>query len=303
VKLRQLEYFVTICESGSYTRAAAHLFVAQPSLSQQIRSLENDLGARLLDRIPEGVRLTAAGHALLPEARTILAAAARARAAVRDADDGIGRELTVMAVRSVATYVLPVAVGAWHSQHPDSPLKQRDFHHRDALWAAMDAGEGHLAIGPRPCQWRGPVHSLGFEQFVLVAPAGTALPEHPARLCSLSAANWVLFDEANGLNEITEAFCHAHDITARAVVRCAQVESALTLTLDGLGISLLPLNAIPAALHATHTSPAGYGVFRELVAYRAPNAPARAAAFIDLVHELDLGLMPESDLPARALRF
>lgn len=303
MKLRQLEYFVTICESGSYTRAAARLFVAQPSLSQQIRSLENDLGTRLLDRMPEGVRLTAAGHALLPEARTILAAAARARAAVRDASDGIGRELTVMAVRSVATHVLPIAVGAWHSRHPDSPLNQRDFHHGDALSAAMDAGEGHLAVGPRPHQWHGPTHSLGFEQFVLVAPANTVLPDHPAKLSLLSETDWVLFDEANGLNEITEAFCHNYDIIARAAVRCAQVESALTLTLDGLGISLLPLNAIPAELRATHTAPAGHGVFRELVAYRAPRSPARAVAFIDLMREMDLGLTPEIDLPAHALRF
>jgi DNA-binding transcriptional LysR family regulator len=253
--------------------------------------------------MPEGVRLTAAGQALLPEARTILAAAARARAAVRDADDGIGRELTIMAVRSVATHVLPAAVSAWHSRHPDSPLKQRDFHHRKALLAAMDSGEGHLAIGPRPHQWRGPVHSLGFEQFVLVAPPGTTLPDRPAMMSSLSGAEWVLFDESNGLNEITEAFCRTYNITARAAVRCAQVESALTLTLDGLGISLLPLNAIPAALRATHTSPAGHGVFRELVAYRAPSVPARAAAFIDLVRELDLGLTPAIELPASALRF
>ncbi|WP_370501304.1 LysR family transcriptional regulator [Mycolicibacterium sp. jd] len=303
MKLRQLEYFVAICESGSYTRAAAHLFVAQPSLSQQIRCLENDLGARLLDRVPQGVRPTAAGSALLPEARTILAAASRARAAVRDADDGVGRELTVMAVRSVLTHMLPPAIAAWHGRHPDSPLKQRDFHHRAALHAAMNAREGHLAIGPRPPRWQGPVYSLGFEQFVLVARTGHALPTRPADLNALSGADWVLFDEANGLTEITEAFCRAHGITARAAARCAQVESALTLALDGLGVSLLPLNAIPGSIRATHTASAGHGVFRELVVYRANTAPARASAFIDLLRELDLGLVRAVDLPARALRF
>jgi DNA-binding transcriptional LysR family regulator len=70
MNLRQLHYFLAIADEGSFTRAAEQLFVAQPSLSQQIKSLEQELGGALLERLPTGVRLTAAGKAFLPEARS-----------------------------------------------------------------------------------------------------------------------------------------------------------------------------------------------------------------------------------------
>jgi DNA-binding transcriptional LysR family regulator len=65
MNLRQLRYFVAIADEGSFTRAAERLLVAQPSLSQQIKSLENELGGALLERMPKGVRLTAARKAFL----------------------------------------------------------------------------------------------------------------------------------------------------------------------------------------------------------------------------------------------
>jgi DNA-binding transcriptional LysR family regulator len=73
MNLRQLRYFMAIADQGSFTRAAEQLLVAQPSLSQQIKSLEQDIGGPLLERLPTGVRLTAAGKALLPEARAAVA--------------------------------------------------------------------------------------------------------------------------------------------------------------------------------------------------------------------------------------
>src|SRR5437764_8083327 len=83
MNLRQLEYFMTIAEEGSITRAAERLFVSQPSLSQQVLALEQELGGELLERLPRGVRLTAAGQELLPEARATIRHARRARRSAR----------------------------------------------------------------------------------------------------------------------------------------------------------------------------------------------------------------------------
>src|SRR5687768_10462245 len=79
VELRQLRYFVTVAENAGFTRAAELLHVAQPSLSQQIRALERELGVPLFERTSRMVRLTAAGESLLPHARRALAAVDDAR--------------------------------------------------------------------------------------------------------------------------------------------------------------------------------------------------------------------------------
>src|SRR3954447_4872501 len=83
--LRQLEYLVTVVDSGSFTRAAGLLHVTQPALSHQVRALESQVGGRLLERLPRAVRLTPTGRALLPHARAALADAERARTAARQA--------------------------------------------------------------------------------------------------------------------------------------------------------------------------------------------------------------------------
>ncbi|MFE4518022.1 LysR family transcriptional regulator, partial [Kitasatospora sp. NPDC056783] len=86
MELRQLRYFVTVAQHGSFTRAAQLLHLTQPGVSSQIRQLERELGHRLLDRSGRTVRLTPVGEAVLPHARAALAAEAAARGAAQEFD-------------------------------------------------------------------------------------------------------------------------------------------------------------------------------------------------------------------------
>ncbi|MGA8547238.1 MAG: LysR family transcriptional regulator, partial [Mycobacterium sp.] len=83
--LRLVRYFVAVADHRHFGRAAAALHIAQPSLSRQIRQLEHQLGVRLLDRTPQGTRLTEAGETFLPSAKALLRSAARAAAETRAA--------------------------------------------------------------------------------------------------------------------------------------------------------------------------------------------------------------------------
>src|SRR5918992_346642 len=100
--LRQLEYLVTVVDTGSFTRAAETLHVTQPALSHQIQALERVVGGQLLERLPRSVRLTPMGRALLPHARAALADAALAVRSARQVGELEAGEVQVATLYSIA---------------------------------------------------------------------------------------------------------------------------------------------------------------------------------------------------------
>src|SRR6266446_3197153 len=107
MELHQLRYFCAVAETGSFSRAAEHSHVSQPSLSQQILKLEAELGARLFDRLGRSVRLTEVGKTFLPRARAVLRELEAARGDVVESKDSISGHVAVGAIPTVAPYFLP----------------------------------------------------------------------------------------------------------------------------------------------------------------------------------------------------
>jgi DNA-binding transcriptional LysR family regulator len=122
MELRQLRSFVAVAEELHFRRAAERLFVAQPSVSQQIRALEQTLGVRLFDRNRRGVTLTPAGVALLDDARDILARAGRAADRARAAAGGARERLRLSLTRSMTGGVADEIVETFRERHADVPL-------------------------------------------------------------------------------------------------------------------------------------------------------------------------------------
>jgi DNA-binding transcriptional LysR family regulator len=116
--LRLVRYFTAVATHRHFGRAAAELRVAQPSLSRQIRQLEAQLGARLLDRTPQGTRLTEAGEVFLPRAKALLRAAAQAAAATRAA-----AQPSRITVGYTAGLIITPAVRNLRRQHPDADVQ------------------------------------------------------------------------------------------------------------------------------------------------------------------------------------
>jgi DNA-binding transcriptional LysR family regulator len=286
MNLRQLEYFVALADEGSFTRAAETVLVSQPSLSQQIRALEAELGGALIERLHRTIRLTAAGKVFLPEARAVVSAAQRSRRAARLAFDLQAGELEIAAVRSVAAGLLPDSLERFGRAHPGVLLRLHELGHRAVLEQQVRDGLGDIAVGPRPRSWHGPVEPLGWEEFVLVLPPGDRPSSGDQRipLDVFSDRRWVLFDPANGLSELVGAACRAAGFQPQVAVQTGSVEAAARMAAAGLGPALVPGNAVPYELLAAVRGVSA-PVARELVAFTRGDFSPLALGFVAALRE------------------
>jgi DNA-binding transcriptional LysR family regulator len=133
MELRHLRYFVAVAESLNFTKAAARLRVAQPALSRQIRDLEEELGAPLLERGPRSVRLTEAGAVFQPEAKSVLQRAEAATKAVQAVARGERGEIHVGYAPSPTVELLPCTLHAFQNVAPEVRVTLHDLSSEEML--------------------------------------------------------------------------------------------------------------------------------------------------------------------------
>ena len=284
--LRQLQYLVTVVDEGSFARAAPALYVSQPTLSQQVRTLEAEVGGPLLERLARGVRPTPAGEAFLPAARAALAATERARHSARMVLELEAGELEIATVGTVALGLLPPVLRRWRARHRG--LIVRVHEHRDAPTLAQTVSEGSadIGIGPRPPEWSGPLESLGWEEFVVILPPGDPLRrgDAPVALAELADREWVLFEREHALGQLIERLCAAEGFTPRAALRSAQIAGVAALAAAGLGPAVVPANIVtPAGRSSVRALDPPRA--RELCAFTRSDWSPLARAFLDLIAE------------------
>lgn len=283
--LRQLEYLVTVVDTGSFTRAAALLHVTQPALSHQMRALESTVGGPLLERLPRSLRLTPMGRAVLPHARAALAEAERLHAVARRTAGLEEGELEVAAVYSVSLGILPPVLRAWRGRHPGVRIRLREYGHADRLQAAMASGGADLAVGPAPVGWEGPVRELGVEEFAVVLPADDPLAGRPSgavALTELADRAWVHYAPGNGLADLLDQACARAGFHPQAAVRAEQTSAAPLLAAAGLGPALVPANVVPPHFDGALLRP-DPPIRRALTAYTRTRPDPLTVAFADLL--------------------
>ena len=243
MELRHLRSFLAVAEELHFRRAAARLHISQPPLSQQIRRLEDELGARLFRRTKRRVELTPAGQAFLTEARQTLAQADRAVRAAQRAERGELGELVVGYVTSASYEPLPDVIRGFRKHFPDVDLRLqnlRSVQQREALVdKRIDVGFVRPEVAD-PC--------LGYEaiwrESVVVALPGN----HPlARRSILDALHLAgeLFvvvapDDASAFYDQVVAFCRRAGFIPRVAGRVPDVQAAIALVAAGLGIGFVP---------------------------------------------------------------
>lgn len=242
--LRQLEYFVQIVREGSLTAAAAKCRIAQPSLSQQLRALEEELGEPLVHRKPRGVEPTAAGNVLLEHAERVLeeARALRARFAARR-ETQEGRVIFGM-IPTIAPYLLPQLLGPYRAAFPNTDIQVREAKTRGLIQLVVDGAIEFAILSDVTAKdrrkWSLHVRELFREPLLLAIPAGHPLANaaRPPRPAELDPETLIHLRDGHCLTDQTVEACGLDRLDSR--LGCDQLETALAMVAAGLGIALVP---------------------------------------------------------------
>ena len=241
MEIHQLRYFVAVADEGSFSRAAAKVRVAQPSLSQQIRKLEAEVGQPLFDRLPRSVVLTEAGRCLLDYARQILASIGDARRCVDELKGKIAGDVAVGAIPTIAPYVLPELVVTFQQHYPDVTL-----HIVEDVTAGIvrriEAGELDVALAST-CQ-KSPslgVEPVGAEPLLALVPEAHSLARQSViTFDDLKSQRFLLLHEMHCLSQQVHHQLESRRLHPEIALAGSQLSTIANMVAAGIGVSIVP---------------------------------------------------------------
>jgi DNA-binding transcriptional LysR family regulator len=253
ISIRALECLVTIMDQGSLTKAAAVLHMSQPALSHQIAAIERELGTPVIERLPRGIRPTAAGLATAAEARVALAAADRAVIAGRRAAAGTGGRIRIACTEAMTAWVLVPVLRAWRHRFPDVELDLKEYTSADRMLEVLQGGGTDITVGPRPSRTDEHTELLGREEIVVVASPGHRFADLDAvPLAELAAEPLVHYNPDNGFGVWLDQFAAGRGVVLpQPALRTGFPRTAAQLAAAGMGVTVVPFSALAALPAAT----------------------------------------------------
>jgi LysR family nitrogen assimilation transcriptional regulator len=249
---RKLAYFVKIVDSGSITKAAAALHVAQPALSQQVSALENDLKQRLLIRSKQGVQPTAAGHTLYRHAQTILRLVEQARLDVSASGAApSGRVSIAIAPYSMASSLTPQIIREVSRRYPDIVLHITEIY-GGVLSEAIKNGRLDMALIYEPGKIRGVQFTTMIVEdlhLVVNAKAVVGAGSEEVTLDEVSRVGLFLPERNHTLRQIIESGYQSKALELKLNGEVESVPSLTRLLRANLGATILPKSASDALFH------------------------------------------------------
>jgi DNA-binding transcriptional LysR family regulator len=246
VSMRALECLVQVVEQGSLTKAAAVLHLSQPALSHQIAAIERELKTPVIERLPRGIRPTAAGLAAVAEAKIALAAADRAVLAGRRAAAGGAGRIRIACAETMTAWVMVPVLRSWRRRFPDVEIDLMECGSADGMLDLLLAGQADVTIGPRPARTDEHVELLGREEIVVVAS-----PQHrfsgmaAVPLAELAAEPLVHYDPGNGFGAWVDRFAAQRGVMLpHPALRTADPRTAAQLAAAGMGVTIVPSSAL-----------------------------------------------------------
>jgi LysR family transcriptional regulator, hydrogen peroxide-inducible genes activator len=241
MEIHQLRYFVAVAEEGSFSRAAAKVRVAQPSLSQQIRKLEGEVGQPLFDRLPRSVVLTEAGRCLIDYARQILASIGDARRCVDELKGEVAGKVAVGAIPTMAPYVLPELVVTFQEHYSDVTLEiVEDV--TEGITRRIDAGELDVALAstcrPSPTLRR---EYLGTEPLLVLVPKAHPLAKKDfVEFDDLKSLRFLLLHEMHCLSQQVNRLLESRRLRPEIALAGSQLNTIANMVAASIGVSIVP---------------------------------------------------------------
>lgn len=241
MELKQLEYFIVLCQELHFTRAAEKLGIAQPSLSQQIALLEHEVGMPLFNRIGKKNILTDAGKTLLQHSYNVFHEISQARAAISELQGLERGTLKIGSLLTVVNYLLPPTVIGFHNAYPNVELSVQGLRTGD-IYKGLLQNELDLGILFLPLEHEDleaiPIYK---ENLALAVPI-----DHPfahkefVTLQILNNTPSILLPETYFLRQVINEQCRSLNFTPKPVLEMTTMESIIQMVSKGVGVTILP---------------------------------------------------------------
>ncbi len=246
--LRRLEVFAKVAELGSFSRAAEALYLTQPTVSEHVRALEDELGVQLLDRLGRGATPTRAGQLLLGYARRMLGLAREAQQALDQFQGRMSGELVIGGSTIPGEYVLPALLGAFKAKYPEISVSLLIGDSRQvAEW--VEQGRVEVAvIGAPPASRALAARVLMPDELVIVVPAGHAwATRKTVSLDELRREPMVVRERGSGSRQAIEHVLSEANVSLaafRIVGEMGSTQAIKQAVRAGVGISLISRRAV-----------------------------------------------------------
>jgi len=272
MNLRALQYFVKLAELRHFSKAASACFVSQPTLSTQIRKLEDELGVQLVERSPKHIMLTPVGEEIAERAQLVLSDIDQIRAVARRSGNPADGVLRLGLFPTLAPYFLPHVVPSLRKRYPNLRLQLAEEKTDDIL-RMLRQGELDAALLALPINKEGLEMEVLFDEpFVLALPGGHPLADRAQIAVSdLEGAELLLLEEGHCLRDHALEVCTLASAHERVDFHATSMETLRQMVAADVGITLMPLLAVKPPIAAT-----GNVVIRS---FKKP-APSRTIALV-----------------------
>ncbi|WP_313213117.1 LysR substrate-binding domain-containing protein [Stenotrophomonas acidaminiphila] len=273
MNLRDLKYLVALAEHKHFGRAAAACFVSQPTLSTQIKKLEEELGVPLVERAPRKVMLTPAGREAAARARGIVAEVEQLREAARRSRDPEAGTVRLGIFPTLGPYLLPHVVPAIRARFPQLELLLVE-EKSDVLLTQLRNGQLDAALLALPLHDEQLHTEFLFEEpFVLAAPEGHPLAAHATlHMADLADQRLLLLQDGHCLRDQALDVCHLAGALEKSEFQATSLETLRQMVAANVGVTLLPMLAVKPPVARSQDI--------RLLGFAGDDAPSRRIAMV-----------------------